>query len=686
MSDARAVLNVSKKSRLRLNDQPVHASVSFRFFQKPSNQMQHYNQSQTIVHSHGNIGARNRGCSVPKVSIEAISTTGQPQAQTLYSPQDARSDFQNTKVEKVKTVVPISNGSPEARKSKVQKTAVSYAATTEHESTSTSEPQIGYTEKDMAGTVMQPPVTSNRVPAAKPSATTRTAEAKEPQKTFASRSNGPLTMRAILASDTLSSGDLQRTMDTEAQAPPTDLGKRNDSVADEASDKPKPNGSSNSNVLGTIRGKSEHSPESHANIIPLIQLPLDAEVVESVTNKTESPDDKVLSKHSPYPKIMSQVQRNFPPKEDAEQVTLFLSASEEVDRMDANMTTSNEPEIKASTNLPDATAIVEHLAPSSSTPEASHEGGDESTEPEKILTAEPQLSGTESLLPGASTSTGPTNQATLKSDKEAVSKKQFIAEAAKRSGPQQTASLNPFAKPKRAQRQKQKDIEKRDKRKKQEEQAAQAKVGRSNTSDSSNISISQLKDENQTLESSLPVANVSTDAANMIQFDTKKTETVTSKAKSRGKGKVADSEVSKGSSAADVFTSSPSEPVGGESNNATPERNGVVTKKAEESIKKEQVEGASFKSSPPHSPIQLPDKNGATPKVETSTSPNPSLASKANWKPPPKKGKILPAVPDINTMSTSSRSNAGLSSIPDASQNSLQGNFMSCLQFQNPLI
>jgi hypothetical protein len=59
---------------------------------------------------------------------------------------------------------------------------------------------------------------------------------------------------------------------------------------------------------------------------------------------------------------------------------------------------------------------------------------------------------------------------------------QSITEVVKKNGPQQTPSLNPFAKPSKAQRQKEKELKKKRERKEQEEKTGKAKAGNANSS------------------------------------------------------------------------------------------------------------------------------------------------------------------------------------------------------------
>jgi hypothetical protein len=232
-----------------------------------------------------------------------------------------------------------------------------------------------------------------------------------------------------------------------------------------------------------------------------------------------------------------------PPESDdgADPESSFLSAQENVDR--------GEPTLEPRADL---VATDQETLPSKSVPDTSSQKVSSFSQPTTAQEdSQHSLShvGQEAVSVSISATVGSTGGSHMeeipaKSENTAATKQTTHAEAVKQQGPQQTPSLNPFAKPSKSERRKEKEQKKREQKKQQGEKAAKAKAGKVflTTTNPNPEPPANLNSKEPVASLDPPISNSNTPSSEVTRTTTVHTNGGTNAAKDKTKIKVRQSD------------------------------------------------------------------------------------------------------------------------------------------------
>jgi hypothetical protein len=381
----------------------------------------------------------------------------------------------------------------------------------------------------------------------------------------------------------------------------------------------------------------------------------------------------------------------------------FLSAQELVATTEPTLVPNPEP--RATNEGTDATMTsasveVSTHPPLPKTPENSQE----------LILSEPTVANQDTAAPvsAPATNTEDTQALTVPPDdmKSAATPPQPLVAVAKKIGPQQTASINPFGITK-AQRQKEREQKKKDKKREQEEKTAKAKTEKADkTGVSSSKAASVIKNSSQVRVGSIdPFLSSSPNHPPTATTNTAdSTKTPSTNEKSKGKVKL---KVSPTGPSGQVSTVGGKEEIPGKQNggtttevpNAVTHKVKVAPKGAKSPTEEESSVAEALLSlaqSPDHSVVVVSDRSAEIelhpgPLAKDSVNANDALTVPAV----PKVKKLVPAVPEFNlhfdpnrsTITQPGTNSAKLSSSSSGASPTVEdsGKFVSCTDENQPL-
>ncbi|KAF2036337.1 hypothetical protein EK21DRAFT_84032 [Setomelanomma holmii] len=466
-SNAQSAIRLNECSP-RIRDALVRVTVPRRFYQK-SDETASYNKSQSSENVHPK-AANAHGVTHRSSHEEEHDTpkTTAPVKQPLYSPQDARSDLQKKVGQNGMLSSPASAGSPESRKLKSN-------SRTSNE---------GLVTKPMTATEMATTAAEDDVQEAK-------VESKTKSVVDIAAAAGKDTQKA--AAHTAPSNGLAPTViekHTEDPATPKNQGLSDKALKDVAIAR------SDGSVLSSTaaRGNNDDTPQ------PVLELD-SPEVSHPIVNIPAPAKDSLPSEEqepAPVEESAATTAGNAF-EEEGEPDSSFLSAQETMpsavtasileratndksDDSDGSKTeASNESSHTKALPPPDASvqddrkdSLADATIVGQATSAHAKDTQERMTSYNDVVNATPSPSQPFTIQSSAAHLSPP--QSTVSQPSE---------DAGRRQGPQQTASLNPFAKPSKTQRQKEKEQQKKEKKKKEQlEKATKAKVEKSASSNS----------------------------------------------------------------------------------------------------------------------------------------------------------------------------------------------------------
>ncbi|KAH7075585.1 hypothetical protein BKA63DRAFT_565651 [Paraphoma chrysanthemicola] len=438
-SDAKMAIRVIESSP-RIRGTVIRVTVPRRFFQMPDE-----TSAQPKIHlpdaaqnKSAVVGGRTRKSSY--VAYPEVLTTGAPTAQPLYSPQDARSDLQKKDSQLHLVSDPASTGSPTSRKR------------TPTPAIPTEEPEIGQDETqentvvdekpDQDAVGLLPGKAAKDVPAVNYEGPGE-GHVNDTSSGLSNTSASTSTVVKVVAGVPHAPSILPSTLPTLGEQFPSEV-----SQATAAATPPKPLPRVKippppATMLSPTKQASEPA-NSGGEIMEAFEMS-DSQAVDCSEGEGE-PDSSFLSAQE----TISSVQPTESPSPNAGPVASHVEQHHathpsEISKMVSSTELSLALSSEALGDRKDSLAEPK-LEDQAKTPQATGTQMKEIQTPPIDLQSDPA-----SQLPGSQSSTS-----------------QNALEQAKKHGPQQTTSLNPFAKPSKAQRQKEKEQQKKEKKKKEQ--------------------------------------------------------------------------------------------------------------------------------------------------------------------------------------------------------------------------
>lgn len=484
----------------KIRNVPVRVSVPRRFFSKVvdySKEYEPHRQSKTYSEALDEKDVASPS-SDEKADVIAESTGLRDQAS--YSPQDVRSSLPRERARSSSDVDPAHAGSPEGRKPMVRANITTQKPTPKREDSIIEE--VSEHESAALAKVSEP----------EPTVTATDLEDNSPAlKVSADKAVKATTLDELKKLEGQSSADIVPNIEDRLATPqPTGI------VTDSKMD------TTQTQEAAKFQNKTPNKLDKAA--IPIVKLPKMSDAALIPDKSTTAGEARATSEATKVDTKSSE-REIVDSEEEAGQESSFLSAQEDITATGSAPEFNEKPSTKHGT---DASVIQDIDKPLLEEPA--------SPPPPKVLeTSLPTKSTstrTQDKVVGSTepTDTGNKDTSDVTATADDVPKMdtatvKSLADATKKNGPQQTPSLNPFAKKPKAQRLKEKELTKKEKKKReQEEKAAKAKAskGTSPTSPISPISptsptaaggASTLKPPMETTDAAERVARMTTECA-----------------------------------------------------------------------------------------------------------------------------------------------------------------------------
>ncbi|EAT84883.2 hypothetical protein SNOG_07417 [Parastagonospora nodorum SN15] len=434
--DAKLALRVAEGNP-KINGVPVRVSVPRRFYQYPREDEYHHNAKPQVADGQATETRHARGVTRMSSHEEEGATvlTEEQKSKLQYSPQDARSDLQKKASRPSPEANPVFRESPQSQKTNVRQPSPGATKASQTE-------QSLEGESIKAESVVQDVQQPNLV-----AAVSNSTEAEQPIASIQSSDSDSLeTSQVSYAEQTVEDDALAPTEKLLAGAPTQlrqELGQTTGHVRVESQTKA---------LFEQIEDDSGTS--DGATVVVKVPSPEDVETLNVDLGTSQAPETGS--------------------DEEAGNDSSFMSAQEVVDNNDATTVHKVEP-TSTNTGTEPSNALVAE-SPVKEGAAASSPTAHPEPQQHSVLPANQDI--TSPVAVTVDTSAHTTDMSTSAKDIETAVMTPAPPSAAplKKQGPQQTPSLNPFAKPTKSQRKKERELKKRELKKEQEGKTVKAKT------------------------------------------------------------------------------------------------------------------------------------------------------------------------------------------------------------------
>ncbi|KAH4599772.1 hypothetical protein HBI65_045000 [Parastagonospora nodorum] len=468
--DAKLALRVAEGNP-KINGVPVRVSVPRRFYQYPREDEYHHNAKPQVADGQATETRHARGVTRMSSHEEEGATvlTEEQKSKLQYSPQDARSDLQKKASRPSPEANPVFRESPQSQKTNVRQPSPGATKASQTE-------QSLEGESIKAESVVQDVQQPNLV-----AAVSNSTEAEQPIASIQSSDSDRLeTSQVSYAEQTVEDDALAPTEKLLAGAPTQlrqELGQTTGHVRVESQTKA---------LFEQIEDDSGTS--DGATVVVKVPSPEDGETLKVDLGTSQAPETGS--------------------DEEAGNDSSFMSAQEVVDNNDATTVHKVEP-TSTNTGTEPSNALVAE-SPVKEGAAASSPTAHPEPQQHSVLPANQDI--TSPVAVTVDTSAHTTDMSTSVKDIETAVMTPAPPSAAplKKQGPQQTPSLNPFAKPTKSQRKKERELKKRELKKEQEGKTVKAKTSTALSTPSVLESTVEVNDESRaTVETSAVDASAS---------------------------------------------------------------------------------------------------------------------------------------------------------------------------------